>query len=138
MDPRKTSCRVQSSRVVARLVLGLAVLMWGTAYKVSLYPRSGSGPERNQEQVPQAKLLTESERPARTARLGLPIASFGPAISPLPDVAALAAVAAPLLRLFVLLAGSPPRFPRCRAHESGFSVFSSLPPPVPGSSPSLS
>jgi hypothetical protein len=57
--------RILTKRVTLALVtaavacLALAVLLWGTEYKVSLYPHH----YRPQRAVPVAKLLSERERP---------------------------------------------------------------------------
>jgi hypothetical protein len=137
-SPCRTTCRLLSPRIVARLLLGFAVLLWGTAYKLSLYPSSGNGPVSAQEHIPQAKLLTERERPARTARLSLSTVALSREILSAAGIAALVAIVPELLCAFDVSASNPPRFPRCRAHDSGLSFFCSLPPPAPTSSPLLS
>jgi hypothetical protein len=133
MNPSRTRRHALSLLAIGRCALALAVFLWGTSYKLSLYPVPGQSFER----IPEAKLLSEEECP-REAR-SLPIATVVPRPVALLCVAVLIVFAVtPRLRL---LYASPLVLRSCRspwANASALSFFFFRPPPAPASSPSLS
>jgi hypothetical protein len=125
MTPRRPGHRALLLPAIARLMLGLAVLLWGTAYKVSLYPT----PEQGRAPVPTAKLLSEKERPKATRR-AVPADPAGPAITTHPIAVLPAAAASALLRAFAASALELPRPHLGWMDQRGLNYFFFLPPPA--------
>ena len=116
------------------MLLGLAVLLWGTEYKVSLYPI----PLHNHLGVPQAKLLSEKERPRKADCLS----STTPRLRSWPSAHLLAIPAAiPLPRARSL--SSEPSAPSSSRDQSTYrgrsmNHFFFRPPPTPAPNSCLS
>jgi hypothetical protein len=69
--PRRSRQRIPLLTPYA-LALGVAVVLWGTSYKLEQYPQQGLA----FRVMPPAKLLTEKERPVRKQCLDAVLASF--------------------------------------------------------------
>jgi hypothetical protein len=125
----KTRYRSLSVKVCV-LALGLAVFLWGTGYKLSLYfPQSESHPS-----VPTAKLLGPETSPQKSAKAGCPGAKARSATTPhafsFVVTTNASALVQPIRRV------DQPRQYASSAQSASFIHFASLPPPgfIPSSS----
>jgi len=126
MNPPRTRRHALPLLAIGQWLLGLAVLVWGTSYKVSLYPVPGQNPER----IPQAKLLSDEERPRDTQTRTIEATPPRPSVAFLCTAALIAFAAARPLFLPAILPLALRRRLSPTARLRSLTYFFFRPPPA--------
>jgi hypothetical protein len=118
------SRRRSLSAKVCVLTLGLAVFLWGTQYKLSLY----FAPSESHPNVPTAKLLCPEDSPFALAKAGCPDVKAGSATTP--HAFSFVVTAHTSAHAQLIQRVDQPRQYASPAQSASFIHFASRPPPT--------